>query len=283
MVKLLKSLDKSSPEDRAWALEKLTEWRGVALNNVFIYKAGFVASPNLATKGKDKLSLDQKVLIAILVLVSLTIQIVIPVALTIRLDNPSGSCPKQAEFLAKVIGIALCVFFITLTVNLCKTKLTGLGFLKMFCSSQVALLGPYRFMLDIGLFANLFAMALAGVLQFKLFINNSTNPLAFILQSLAMQFILSPDEKLITGALKAWTKGRMAKIVAHETNLAAEGGKDEVASEEAPEGEQDLLDAAVNNQEILDKVAFLYNGESFFLFFTIFVGFVWTIALGICM
>ena len=206
-----------SPEDVTWARDLLHEWKAVALSNSIIYTYGFVSSPNLKERKKEgneqqsdgslAVRIGSTILLFLLTVVSVVIQTVVPIAISVTLPTPNGLCPRQGDPLTKFIGLVLCLFFVVLTVSMCLSKLRGIGFLKLFCSGDVKTLGYYRFFLDLGILSNMTSMAASGITQYILFIRNSESDyLLLLLQSLATQFVLTADEKLMTGAWKAWTK-----------------------------------------------------------------------------
>jgi hypothetical protein len=192
-IDILRSWDTESPLCIAWARDQITEWRDVAKSNIIIYTMGFVSSSKVSDKEKP-FGIAQMFLLVILTFVSLFIQTVIPIVITLGIENPDGLCLNKAEPLAKVVGLTLCLFFVVLTISLCLSKLRGMGFLKIFCSSEVALLGGFGYFLDLGILANMVAIGAAGVAQYFLFIRNAGKDyLILVLQSLAMQFVLTPD------------------------------------------------------------------------------------------
>ena len=144
----------SNPKCVDWVKEQLSSWSGDAKANPNIYVLGFVSNDKLATKeGKDKIPFLIKVLMFTLTLVALFIQVVVPVVIGITLPvGEGGLCPNQAKPLGKLIGLAMCLFFVVLTVSLCLSKLSGMGFLRLFCASN-SLVGHNKYFLDIGILA----------------------------------------------------------------------------------------------------------------------------------
>jgi len=273
--------DKESPYSQEWAKSQLEDFRIAAMSNCNnIYTMGFVASPQLSEKEND-LKLTFRILIAMLTLVSLAIQTVVPITVIVNLESPDGLCPNQVEPLGKIVGVVLCLFFVFLTITICLSKLRGLGFLKLFCTQEIKLLGCNRFFLDLALLSNMCAMVVCGIAQYLLFIRNANKDyLLLLLQSLAMQFVLTPDVRLMTGPWAAWTKGRLETLMKHENDKILARNED---SEAAVEDEKDSLNIIVRDQDILKKVKFLYVSEAIFLVMVSAVGLAWTITLGYCM
>lgn len=284
------------PEDVAWARDLLHEWRAVALSNSMIYTYGFVSSPSLKDpkkEGNDENNtgslaarIGSLILLFLLTIVSVVIQTVIPIAISITLPTPDGLCPRNSDFLTKFIGLTLCLFFVVLTISMCLSKLRGIGFLKLFCSNDVETLGYYRFFLDLGILSNIVSMAAAGITQYILFIKNAeSNHLLLLLQSLATQFVLTADEKLMTGAWKAWTRRRLEILMKHDNerqllllNDGVEGGtNDNDDSADDAEGKIQI------DEMVLKKVKLMYYAESGFLVMVSVVGIIWSIGLAYCM
>ena len=170
---LLKSPDFTCKHCVAWGKELITLYKGTAESNATIYTYGFVSSDKLSGGKRDDDSSDhegdgsieQKLLLFLLTVMSLVIQTVIPIAISSTLSTPDGLCPNKANPLTKFIGLTLCLFFVVLTISLCLSKLRGLGFLKLFCSNDVKLLGWNRFFLDLGILSNVVSMGAAGIAQ----------------------------------------------------------------------------------------------------------------------
>lgn len=276
----------------ARAKKLLTKWKAVAISNTNIYTMGFVSSSALLSDGKKKKKPSTEAFLLLLTLVALSIQTVTPVAIATSLSDPAaGVCPMTADPLGKFLGFILCLYFVVLTVTLCQTKLTGMGFLCLFCSSSaplVELLGHYRFYLHLGILANMFAMTAVGVTQFLLFIRNANRDyLLLVLQSLAMQFVLNPDKQLMNGSCTASTKQRLEKIIAKHEEEEEEKKKKSANVKEAnydieTDGSNDA-DGPVINQDIIKKVQFMQVAETAFLSVAVTVGIGWSIALAICM
>jgi len=270
------------------AKKLLAKWKAVAISNTNIYTMGFVSSAALLSDGKKKKPSTEAFLL-LLTLVALSIQTVTPVAIATSLSDPAaGVCPMTADPLGKFLGFILCLYFVVLTVTLCQTKLTGMGFLCLFCSSSaplVELLGHYRFYLHLGILANMFAMTAVGVTQFLLFIRNANRDyLLLVLQSLAMQFVLNPDKQLMNGSCTASTKQRLEKIIAkHEEE------EEEKKSANVKEAHYDIETDGSNDagpvidRDIIKKVRFMQVAETAFLSVAVTVGIGWSIALAICM
>jgi len=260
----------------------LTLYKGTAESNAIIYTYGFVSSDKLSGSKKDDESdqsgdgsIEQKILLFFLTIISLIIQTVVPVAIDSTLSTPDGLCPNQANPLTKFIGFTLCLFFVVLTISLCLGKLRGLGFLKLFCSSDVKLLGWNRFLVDLGVLSNMISMGAAGIAQYLLFIRNADKDyVLLLLQSLAMQFVLTCDEKLMMSAWKSWTKKRLAILMRHDRDKL-------VKEEEGIVSEQD--GDVVMDESVLMKVKLMYLAEASFLAMVSTVGIVWSIALAYCM
>lgn len=86
-----------------------------------------------------------------------------------------------------------------------------------------------------------------------------------------MHFVLSPDQRLMTGTWAAFTKNKLDVLKDHENDsLKAEGL---VAVED-----QNYL-----SQEVLNKVRLKYISEALFLASVVVVGLGWTITLTYCM
>ena len=277
-----------------WAKQQLKSWKdaGGANGNTIIYTFGFVSSNKLTDSkdGEKKLDFFSKLLLCALVLVSLVIQTAMPIAIVATLDLPEGWCPNQANPLTKFFGLTLCLFFVVLTISMCLSKLRGMAFLKLFCSSDVKMLGFNRFFLDIGILANMTSMASAGIAQYMLFIRNAERDyVLLLLQSLAMQFVLTADEKLMTGSWKNWTKRRLDILQEHESS-STNGFLDGANVQEEEDGlslDVEVIDLGSDemqiSDEILRKVKLMYYSEAAFLFMVSVIGVIWSIALTVCM
>ena len=269
-----------------WALKKIKKWKQAALSNGIIYKFGLVFSPNLVdhkkideTEGSvpnddENSSIWSLLLLLLLTITSLVIQTVIPIAIVATLPLPHGEiCPDKANALTKFIGLALCLFFVVLTISLCLNKLGGMMFLKLFCidDNAVKTLGLYRFFIDAGILSNMVSMGAAGVAQYILFVRNAEKDyLSLLLQSLAMQFVLTVDEKLMVAGSSwgSWTKQRLELLMKyHDMN----------------ESSHEIGDEIVIDKILLGKVRLLYTAESVFLATVAIVGVVWSISLAYCM
>ena len=216
-----------------------------------------------------------------LTLLSFVIQTLIPVTIVINLETPDGLCPNQVDPMGKTIGVALALFFVVLTINICLSKMLGICFLKLFCTEEVKLLGCNRFYLDLAILSNMFAFVVWGVAQYLLFIRNANEDyVLLLLESLAMQFVLTPDVRFMTGPWRAWTKGRLETLLRHEEDrLVALQGDVEGASDQG----KDLLSILVKDNKSLIKVKFFKMAEAIFLGIFSTVGVAWAIALGCCM
>lgn len=274
-----------------WAKQQLDSWKSAGGANTIIYTYAFVSSNAIAdTKdGEKKLDFFSKLFLFVLVMVSLVIQTAIPIAIVATLDLPQGWCPNQANPLTKFFGLTLCLFFVVLTISMCLSKLRGMAFLKLFCSSDVKMLGFYRFFLDIGILANMTSMASAGIAQYMLFIRNAERDyVLLLLQSLAMQFVLTADEKLMTGSWKNWTKRRLDILMEHESSKSdLLDGANVQEEEDGLSLDAEVIDLGSDevhiNDEILKKVKLMYYSEAAFLFMVSVVGVIWSIALTVCM
>lgn len=274
-----------------WAKQQLDSWKSAGGANTIIYTYAFVSSSAIAdTKdGEKKLDFFSKLLLFVLVMVSLVIQTAIPIAIVATLDLPQGWCPNQANPLTKFFGLTLCLFFVVLTISMCLSKLRGMAFLKLFCSSDVKLLGFYRFFLDIGILANMTSMASAGIAQYMLFIRNAERDyVLLLLQSLAMQFVLTADEKLMSGSWKNWTKRRLDILIEHESSKSSLlDGANVQEEEDGLSLDVEVIDLGSNEvhitDEILKKVKLMYYSEAAFIFMVSVVGVTWSIALTVCM
>ena len=144
----------SDPKCVDWAKEQLSAWSGDAKANPNIYVLGFVSNDKLATKeGKDKIPFLIKVLMFNLALVAFKIQVIVPVVIGSTLPvGEGGLCPNKAKPLGKLIGLTMCLFFVVLTISLCLSKLSGMAFLRLFCSSN-SLVGHNKYFLDVGILA----------------------------------------------------------------------------------------------------------------------------------
>lgn len=275
-----------------WAKQQLESWKVAGGANTIIYTFGFVSS-NALTDSKDgekKLDFFSKLLLFVLVLVSLVIQTAMPIAIVATLDLPQGWCPNQANPLTKFFGLTLCLFFVVLTISMCLSKLRGMAFLKLFCSSDVKMLGFNRFFLDIGILANMTSMASAGIAQYMLFIRNAERDyVLLLLQSLAMQFVLTADEKLMTGSWKNWTKRRLDILLEHDSSSTNDllDGANVQEEEDGLSLDEEVIDLGGDelqiSDEILRKVKLMYYSEAAFLFMVSVIGVIWSIALTVCM
>lgn len=84
-----------------------------------------------------------------------------------------------------------------------------------------------------------------------------------------MHFVLSPDQRLMTGTWAAITKNKLDVLKDHET--------DSLKNEGAVEDQNYL------SQGILDKVRLKYISEALFLASVVVVGLGWSITLTYCM
>ncbi len=129
-------------------------------------------------------------------------------------------------------------------------------------------------------------MAAAGTAQYLLFIRNAEKDyVLLLLQSLAMQFVLTADEKLMTGAWNSWTRARLGIVMSHDYQNSIkdagiregdeEGGGIIVSNEET--------EVIIVNEMMLKKVRLMYYAEATFLSMVSVVGVGWSISLAYCM
>jgi hypothetical protein len=228
----------------------------------------------------DEIGIASKLLLFLLTLVSFVIQTVVPIGIVLTLPLPDGGiCPNEASPLGKLIGLTCCLFFVVLTISMCLSKLRGMGFLKLFCSSSVELLGRYRYFLDLGIVSNIVSMAAAGAAQYLLFIKNAEKDyVILLLQSLAMQFVLTPDEKLMTAPWTAWTKRRLEILMKHDEEKKIRTSGNTGIDDKAFASDEPFFD-----EQILKKVRLMYLAEASFLFIVSFIGIGWSITVCYCM
>jgi hypothetical protein len=263
-----------SAEKQIWAREQIQEWRKAAKSNAIIYTMGFVSSEKLNDKKREgsitrASATAQQLYLFVLTFLAVVIGAIVPVVIAVNLETPDGLCPNKATGAEKFIGFILCLFFVVLTINMCLNKLRGMGFLKLFCSKEVELLGVYRFFLDLGILSNLISMTAAGVCQYILFLTNvNKSYVTQLLQSLAMQFVLTTDQKLMTGSLSAFTVQRLEILMQHDKHEAAEEGTED--------------NAIPINHDILKKVNLMYTAEIVFLGFVSVIGLIWSITVAAC-
>lgn len=117
-------------------------------------------------------------------------------------------CPNRTNTMTKISALVLSLFFVSLTISLCNSKLTGFNFLRTFVH-----LGPVRqrFM-EIGIIIQVLSMGCVGVAQYMLFIGNGEKFVTLLLQSLAMQFCLTADQKLVGDKIGAWVTNRVKNV-----------------------------------------------------------------------
>ena len=121
-------------------------------------------------------------------------------------------------------------------------------------------------------------MGAAGGTQFMLFIQKSGKDLVLLfLQSLAMQFVLTANKKVMTAALGAKVKTQVQRLL-DETRATAKN--------------DDILMGAIDGGIVsLDRISKLtmknvqklYIGEGIFFLLVVFVGTAWCIPLAYCM
>lgn len=281
------SKDHTCPKCCRWAEKTLDAWKSSASGSN-IYSYGFVHlmndtkideldSDNKSSSACNSQTILQTLLLLLLTIVSVVIQAVIPISIIATLPLPDDNiCPAQASALTKFIGFILSLFFVALTISMCLGKLRGLGFLDLFLSSKS--LGWTRYYAKLGIAINLISMGAAGGTQFMLFIRNSGKDLVpLLLQSLAMQFVLTADEKVMTAALGAKVKNRVQRLL-DETRATAKN--DDIL--------MGAIDGGIVSSDRISKLTMknvqkLYIGEGIFLLLVVFVGTGWCISLAYCM
>ena len=106
------------------------------------------------------------------------------------------------------------------------------------------------------------SMVAAGISQYLLFIRNAEKEIVLpLLESLAMQFVLTADEKLMMSAWKGWTTRRLEHLM----------------------NKEHTIDDMVFDEAMLKKIRLMYFAEEMFLSLVAVVGLGWSIALGYCM
>ena len=276
---VLKDLDgkKSTPDDEKdavakerdgeWVRAELDQLRASAMDTKTIFSFCFVCNHN------DVWSTAYG---CVMMIVALFIQTVIPIVIIATLQPiadvdindgmfPSKACPNRSNGLTKTIGFVLCLYFITLTISLCTNKLRGLGFLKEF-----VLLGTWReLLIVVGIASNFIGMAAAGGAQYLLFIGNGGKSyVVLLLQSLAVQFCLTVDQRLVSDVIGKRTAARLAKVSANE--LLCGGIGTGAPGEACP-------------PIIVTKFSKLVDSEKFVLAMVSVTGIAWSVALAVCM
>jgi len=201
-------------------------------------------------------------------IIGIFIQTVIPITIIVTrqpilddIDYAPQPCPNRGSGLTKTIGFVLSLYFIVLTISLCANKLSGLGFLKNFVN-----LGARRGMLiDMAIVSQFVGMAGAGGAQFLLFVGNGGKSyVVLLLQSLAMQFCLTVDQKLVSDKIGKYTSGRIAKLT--EDELIGDVG---ITEEDVPDA-------------VAAKLSFLLFSEKVVLLVMASTGLAWCCALAYC-
>lgn len=200
-------------------------------------------------------------------IIGIFIQTVIPIVITVTrqpildVDLAPQACPNRGDGITKTIGFVLSLYFIVLTISLCANKLSGLGFLKNFVN-----LGVRRGMLiDIAIVSQFVGMAGAGGAQFLLFVGNGGKSyVVLLLQSLAMQFCLTVDQRLVSDKIGKYTSGRIAKLT--EDELIGDVG---ITAEDVP----DAVAAKLSLLLVSEKVVLLVMAST---------GLAWCCALAYC-
>lgn len=244
-----------------WVRSELELLRNSSLDTKSIYSFCFVCStahPWFCLYGIIMLS------------VALFVQTVVPLCIIATLqpladvDVAPKACPNRSDWLTKMIGAVLSLYFVVLTISLCTNKLRGLAFLREF-----VYLGRTRgIIIDIGILSQLVSMGVAGGAQYFLFIGNgSKSYLVLLLQSLAMQFCLTVDQRLVPDLIGTITKNRIMKLSTND--LLCDVGCGEDQGQPVP-------------SEIVAKVTKLTKGETFILLMVSTVGLVWIAGLAYC-
>ena len=259
--------DATKVRDGDWARAQLDQLRASAMDTKTIFSFCFVCNHS------DVWSTSYG---CVMMIVAIFIQTVIPIVIIATLQPiadvdvndgmfPSKACPNRSNGLTKTIGFVLCLYFITLTISLCTNKLRGLGFLKEF-----VLLGTWREMIIVvGIASNFIGMAAAGGAQYLLFIGNGGKSyVILLLQSLAMQFCLTVDQRLVSDVIGKLTAARLAKVSADD--LLCDGIGTGVRGEACP-------------PDIMAKVSKLVDSEKYVLAMVSITGIAWSVALAVCM
>mmetsp|Transcript_2460 Transcript_2460/g.5858 ORF Transcript_2460/g.5858 Transcript_2460/m.5858 type:complete len:329 (-) Transcript_2460:328-1314(-) len=316
------SSSSKDPETISWATESLSEWGETAKSNCVIYTYGFATFLTLREgdnengenendsdsdnnkyrnkkghkKSHKKLdNLAGSILLCILLMVAIVIQTVIPISIVFTMGIPEGGiCPNRATGLIKFIGLTLCLFFVVLTISMCLSKMRAMCFLRLFCghhdapSSSCIALG--RLCLDAGIIANMVSMAAAGAAQYLLFVRNANRDvLLLLLQSLAMQFVLTADQKLMTSAWAGATRNTIELLFAREErdqakkNSNPRGDAEEGGGGRTEQERQGTPAVRGIGEENLAKVRLMNRAETMFLVMVVVVGGAWSVVLTCCM
>ena len=243
-----------------WARSELALYRASSMDTKSIYSFCFVECREDVFSNLYGITM---------IVISLFIQTVVPIAIIATLQpindivETPRACPNRSNNLTKVIGFILSLYFVILTISLCTNKLRGLAFLKEF-----VYLGRSRTaIVELGILSQFIGMAAAGGAQYLLFIGNGdASYLILLLQSLAMQFCLTVDQRLVSDMIGKRTNARLSKLSADD--LLCDIGVGEEGQPVPP--------------EILTKVKFLVKSEKFVLVMVCTVGLAWAIALAVC-
>ncbi|VEU36550.1 unnamed protein product [Pseudo-nitzschia multistriata] len=298
-----------SGDQLSWARDTLSEWGEASKSNSVIYTYAFVTFLTLAKtedggEGQDDSELVDRyhknrgyqgsklgklagtALLLVLVGVAIVIQTVTPIAIVATMELPEGgACPNEADGLTKFIGLTLCLYFVFLTISMCQNKLRAMGYLRLFCGHHDAGLGGRMgiscgvLFLDAGILANMLSMGAAGAAQYLLFVRNANRDvlLLLLLQSLAMQFVLTADQKLMTGAWNALTKKQIEILLQKDTAGNKPGGAG--GAEESGLG----TEAIEIDDARLSRILLMHKAETAFLMSVVLIGGGWSIALTYCM
>ena len=263
-----KKKDKDDVAD-AWVRSEVELLRASSLDTKSIFSFCFVCSTH------DAFSCAYGM---VMLFVALFVQTVVPLCIVVTLqplvdvDVEPRVCPNRSDGLTKTIGAVLSLYFVVLTVSLCTNKLRGLAFLREF-----VFLGRARSaIIDAGIVSQLVGMGAAGAAQYLLFIGNgSKSYLVLLLQSLAMQFCLTVDQRLVPDLIGKLTAARISKLSTND--LLCDAGCDD------GDGHGDGQQQEPVPPVIVAKVTKLAKGEMFILLMVSSVGLIWIVALAYCM
>jgi len=259
----------TDPNDAAcgkWGREQMNVLKSAALSSKTVYAYCFVQSSALGFSAIAGWCL---------VAISVVIQIVIPLGIVILLQpvqNIDGAettgeklCPNRSDGFTKFLAFCLSAFFIVLTLGLCTNKLRGLLFLKNFVD-----LGKMRGMcISFGIFSQMVGIMIASACQYLLFIGNGNKYVVLLLQSLAMQFCLTVDEKIVSHQIGAWTAKRLQKITANGCLATKHGG---LGDEDGP-----------MPAKTLECIQSMVNSEKLVLVMFVTIGVFFSVGLAVCM
>jgi len=288
----------SCPNCNKWARERIDGLKTSAVTSITIYTYGLVACSKLGDADGNTIisrsfrsALFSNLLLYGLTFVSLSIQIVIPTAIfTTKLIHHGASkmelCPYAESWLTKFISLTLSLFYVIFTINICLSKLRGLLFLKLF----VKVPSRHLFFADLGIVSNLTSMGTAAIVQYLLFLRNARDSngdyITLVLQSLAMQFVLTADQNLMNLALTNWTRSQVMllsdNIIIDKDDSKGEG--DETLLMDDTEWiESKERDTAMLSELTMKKVRFIYIAETYFLSVIAIGGVLWSFTLAYCM